>query len=286
MSDKPATPEENLKAILESPSYILAEEDVAFLKRDELRPARLELELLKPELTFQEHDIHSTVVLFGGTRILEAARADERIQELEKELEGDPGNPEIEGRLAVARRIRAKSPYYDVARDFARLVSSRCQIEGRRTNVIVTGGGPGIMEAGNRGAFEAGAKSIGLNITIPREQVPNAYITPELCFQFHYFALRKMHFLMRARAMVAFPGGFGTMDELFESLTLIQTGKMKPIPIVLVGREFWTKAVNWRFFVDEGTIAPHDLALFSFADTPEEIWAAIDARPEETSRPG
>jgi hypothetical protein len=171
--------------------------------------------------------------------------------------------------------VVAKAPYYEVAREFASLVSNRCQVDGKRTNVIVTGGGPGIMEAGNRGAFEAGAKSIGLNITLPREQVPNSYITPELCFQFHYFALRKMHFLMRARAMVAFPGGFGTMDELFETLTLVQTGKIKPFPIVLVGRDFWTQAVNWQYFVDEGTIAPKDLDLFTFADTAQEIWSAV-----------
>jgi hypothetical protein len=270
------SPEENLRAILESPSYTLAEEDLEFLKRDALRPARLQLELLKPEMTFQEQNVHSTIVVFGGTRIVNEERARERLAHWEEQHRRNPGDEETARRLRVARRVLDKARYYEVAREFGRIVSTRCQREGLKEWVVVTGGGPGIMEAANRGAFEVGAKSIGLNITIPHEQVPNPYITPELCFQFHYFALRKMHFLMRARAMVAFPGGFGTMDELFETLTLIQTGKIHGIPIILVGKEFWTRLVDWDFFVEEGTIDVKDLGLFRFAETAEEIWTRIE----------
>jgi len=275
MEDRPTTPEENLKAILESPSYILAEEDMALLKRDELRPARLELELLKPDLAFKEHRIVSTIVVFGGTRVIEEGAARARVETLEREALASPGDVEGSARLAVAKRVLAKARYYDEAREFGRIVSSICQAPGQRHFVVVTGGGPGVMEAANRGAFEAGAESIGLNIAIPMEQVPNSYITPSLCFQFHYFALRKMHFLMRAKGLVAFPGGFGTMDELFETLTLIQTKKIAPVPVVLVGREFWSKAVNFQHFVDEGTISPRDLELFTVADTAREAWEAI-----------
>jgi len=271
------SPEKNLEAILQSANYRLAEEDTALLKRDELRPIRLELELLKPELALREHGIESTIVLFGGTRIVEASLAEHRLAQLRRKLAKDPGSDDLRRRTAIAERIVAKAPYYEVAREFARLVSSTCQVDGRRECVVVTGGGPGIMEAGNRGAFDIGAKSVGLNITLPREQVPNSYITPDLCFQFHYFALRKLHFLMRARAMVAFPGGFGTMDELFETLTLIQTGKVQRIPIVLCGSDFWHGAVNWDFFVAEGTIDPKDVELIEFADTAGEILEVIES---------
>lgn len=269
------SPEENLKAILDSPSYLLAEEDIELLKRDELRPARLQLELLKPELAFRENRIDSTIVVFGGTRIVERGIAEERLAEARRNLEAAPDDPELQRRVRRAERVLAKSDYYEVAREFARIVSGTCQLGGVRELVIVTGGGPGIMEAGNRGAFEIGAQSIGLNITIPREQVPNPYITPQLCFQFHYFALRKMHFLMRARAMVAFPGGYGTLDELFETLTLIQTGKMDRIPIVLVGRTYWSRLIDFEYLVEEGTIDPEDAELMAYADTAEEIWDRI-----------
>jgi uncharacterized protein (TIGR00730 family) len=270
------SPEENYRAILESPSYILAEEDAALLKRDALRPVRLQLEYLKPELGFQEHDIHSTIVVFGGTRVIEAGPARKRVAALAKKAAQDPGNTTIERDLAIAERVLAKAHYYDEARRLGEL-ATRCQREGRREMVIVTGGGPGVMEAANRGAFETGGKSIGLNITLPHEQTPNRYITPDLCFEFHYFALRKMHFLKRAKALVAFPGGFGTMDELFEALTLLQTGTVQPLPVILVGREFWEKAVDFHHFVNEGTIAAEDLALFQYAETADEVWGVICA---------
>lgn len=276
MKNRP-TPEANLKAILESQSYILAEEDLEFLKRDELRPARLQLELLKPEMAFRENRIVSTIVVFGGTRVIEESAAVARLEAAQTALERAPGNAALARQVAIARRVLAKAKYYNEAREFGRIVSRVCQHPGERHLVVVTGGGPGAMEAANRGAWDENAASIGLNITLPHEQHPNPYITPDLCFQFHYFALRKMHFLLRAKGMVAFPGGYGTMDELFETLTLIQTKKVKPFPIVLVGREFWEGAVNFQHFADEGTISPEDLDLFTYAETAAEAWEAICA---------
>jgi len=265
----------NFEAILRSPSYILAEEDQALLKRDELRPIRLQLEYFKPELTLQEHNIRTTIVVFGSTRILSPERAHEQVENLKKLLERAPEDEVLAKRLAIAERILVKSRYYEESRKLASLISRLCQDEDRRDLVVVTGGGPGIMEAANRGASEADKKSIGLNITLPMEQEPNSYITPDLCFQFHYFALRKMHFLLRAKGLVAFPGGFGTMDELFEALTLLQTRKIKPLPIVLVGRGYWESVLDFQAFVDEGTVDAEDLNLFSFAETADEIWEAI-----------
>jgi uncharacterized protein (TIGR00730 family) len=269
------TPQENLEAILASPSYVLAEEDAALLKRDELRPVRLQLELFKPELVLHQHHIRSTIVVFGGTRIVEPAEAERRLAARREAAARAPGDPDLARRVGIAERILAKAHYYEASREFGRLVSSRCQLAAHREFVVVTGGGPGIMEAANRGAHEAGAKSIGFNITLPHEQVPNAYITPDLCFRFHYFALRKMHFLMRARGLVAFPGGFGTMDELFEALTLMQTRKIAPVPVVLFGRDYWQAVVRWEEFVEEGTVDPADLDLFHYAETPEEAWRII-----------
>jgi hypothetical protein len=271
------TPEENLRAILASSSYVLAEEDLALLKREELRPVRLQLELFKPELTLNEHAIRSTIVVFGGTRIVPREQATAAVRALEAELAARPGDATLERRLAVARRVLAKSPYYDAAREFAGIVSRKSQRPGRREFVVVTGGGPGVMEAANRGAFEAGAESIGLNIAIPREQVPNPYITPHLCFQFHYFAIRKMHFLMRAKGLVAFPGGFGTLDEIFEALTLLQTKKIRPVPVILFGRAYWEGVLNLQHLVDEGTIDAADMDLFRYAETAEEAWRIICA---------
>ena len=265
----------NFEAILRSPSYILAEEDQALLKRDELRPIRLQLEYFKPELMLQEYNIRTTIVVFGSTRILSPERADEQVENLKKLLEHAPEDEVLAKRLAIAERIQAKSTYYEEARKLAGLISRLCQDEDRRDLVVVTGGGPGIMEAANRGAHEVDKQSIGLNITLPMEQEPNAYITPDLCFQFHYFALRKMHFLLRAKSLVAFPGGFGTMDELFEALTLLQTRKIKPLPVILVGRSYWESVLDFQNFVDEGTIDADDLALFSFAETANEIWETI-----------
>lgn len=264
------------RAILASPSYVLAEQDLAFLERDEARGVRLQIEYLKPETLLTEHAIRDTIVVYGSTRIAEPAAARRRVEMLQRDLETNPGNTLLVRKLAVAERILAKSRYYEIAREFGRLVGSSSDNDGLRSKlVIMTGGGPGIMEAANRGAFEAGAKSVGLNINLPHEQYPNPYITPELCFRFHYFALRKMHFLLRAKALVAFPGGFGTMDELFEVLTLVQTRKIKPVPVVLVGEEYWRRVVDLDFLADEGVIDDEDRELFWFAETAHEIWDSI-----------
>lgn len=262
-------------AILASSSYIPADSDVEFLQREELRPLRLGLELLKPELIQQEQGIQSTIVVFGSARLQDPAAAALALRIAEREAADHPDDPVRQSRVAVAKRQQDLAKYYDVAREFARLVSSSCQIDGRCDYVIVTGGGPGIMEAANRGAADVQAKSIGLNITLPHEQRPNPYITPELCFQFRYFALRKMHFLIRAKALVAFPGGFGTLDELFETLTLIQTGKVSGVTVVLVGRAFWDRLINWDMLVEQGLISLQDRQLFHYAETAQEAWDVI-----------
>jgi uncharacterized protein (TIGR00730 family) len=261
--------------VVKSASYIPADRDTEFLQRDELRPLRLSIELLKPELIQKEHGIRSTIVVFGSSRLLEPALAQRELDRATADLVATPGDPVLEARLVVAKRRAALSHYYDVAREFGRLVSSTCQLDDQCDYVIVTGGGPGIMEAANRGASDAGAKSIGLNITLPHEQYPNRFITPELCFQFRYFALRKMHFLLRAKALVVFPGGFGTLDELFETLTLLQTRKVTGVTVVLVGRTFWERLIDWELLIDEGLIGQGDLALFHFAETASEAWAII-----------
>ncbi|MEQ1627385.1 MAG: TIGR00730 family Rossman fold protein [Nitrospira sp.] len=262
-------------AILASSSYIPADKDTEFLQRAELRSVRIGLELLKPELIQRELGIQSTIVVFGSARLQEPVAAEAALLTAEQAAAQHPSDPVLQRHVAVAKRQRDLSKYYDVAREFARLVSSSCQIDGRCDYVIVTGGGPGIMEAANRGASDVQAKSIGLNITLPHEQRPNPYITPELCFQFRYFALRKMHFLIRAKALVAFPGGFGTLDELFETLTLIQTGKVTGVSVVLVGRAFWERLINWDFLVEQGLIGPQDLGLFHYAETAQEAWDLI-----------
>ena len=260
-----------------SPSYRLSYEDNDFMMRDELRPVRLQLELLKPELIQQEHGINSTIVIFGGTRIKAPAVAAARLAEAQARLQADPDNSELKRDQAVARRVQEKANYYDQARQLANRITldSQRQNGGACDNVVVTGGGPGLMEAANRGAADAGGKSIGLNIVLPHEQAPNRYITPELTFQFHYFAVRKMHFLMRARALVAFPGGFGTLDELFETLTLIQTKKIKPVPVLLFGSDYWQRVINFEALADEGTIDHCDLDLFKYVDSVDEAWAYI-----------
>jgi uncharacterized protein (TIGR00730 family) len=276
-ADLPGDPaaRENLEKIIASPSTLRAHEDLAWLSRDELRGVRLQLELQRAETILAEAGIVGTIVVFGGTRVVERSEAERRLAEAEAKAAAAPGDEAARREVGVARRVLAKSHYYDEAREFGRLVSSTCQRDGRCDFVVVTGGGPGVMEAANRGAFDVGARSLGFNIVLPHEQVPNPYVTPGLCIHFHYFALRKMHFLMRAKALVAFPGGFGTLDELFETLTLIQTGKMPPVPIVLFGREFWEKAIDLPFLVEEGTIAPQDLRLVSYAETAVEAWEAI-----------
>ena len=238
-----------------SPAYRLAFADPDFLCRDELRPVRLQLELLKPEMELDARGITSTVVLFGGARIPRPDAAEQ----------------------AKTARLAGMARYYDEARTFARMVTERSVETGCTENVVVTGGGPGVMEAGNRGAADAGGCSIGLNIVLPHEQVPNGYITPELCFNFHYFGIRKMHFLIRARAVAVFPGGFGTLDELFETLTLIQTGRMERVPVLLFGESFWREIVNWDALADAGTIARDDLELFRFVETADQAMAVLDA---------
>ena len=265
------------EAIMNGPAYRLAHEDVEFLAQDDLRPLRLQLELLKPERELREQGISSTVVVFGSARIVSREKAQAGLSDLEACMVAEQPGPLQLHDLAAARRRLGHARYYEEARRFAHLVSSRIQQKGRRDFVVVTGGGPGIMEAANRGAFEAGARFIGLNVTLPHEQEPNPFISPELAFRFHYFALRKMHFLLRARALVAFPGGYGTFDELFEVLTLVQTGKMARIPIVLVGREFWRCAVDFDYLVSEGFISAQDLQLFTCVDAAEEIVAVLEA---------
>ena len=249
-------------------AYRLAFTDSDFLLRDELRPVRMQLELLKPELVQKEHGIESTIVIFGSARIKSPVEAGASLA-----LAQNSGD---EAAIRLAERQVEMSHFYAEAQRFSSIVTSRTA-RLHTPVVVVTGGGPGIMEAGNRGAFEVDGRSIGLNIVLPHEQEPNAYITPELCFQFHYFALRKMHFLMRSIALVCFPGGFGTLDELFETMTLIQTGKCRQRPILLFGREFWTKLVNFDHLVDTGMISATDLKLFRFVETAEEAWEVLDA---------
>lgn len=258
-----------------SPSYRLAYADQDFLLRDDLRPVRLQLELLKPELILRDHGIEHTIVIFGGARVVEPATARQNLSLAESELKKDPANHSLIQKVRVARNLFQKSKYYEEARKLAALISKNQKGSENPKWVVVTGGGPGIMEAANRGAYEAGAESIGLNIVLPYEQKPNEYITPELCFQFHYFAIRKMHFLMRAKALVVFPGGYGTLDELFETLTLIQTKKIKPIPVLMFGCEFWNKVINFEALVEEGTISPEDSQLFQYVETAEQAWEIL-----------
>ena len=241
-----------------APTYRLAFSDDDFLTRRELRPLRLQLELMKAEMVLAERGIRSTVILFGGARIPE------------------PGGEAWAAKNETQKKnLLANSRYYQAARDFARLCSLHSAQSYYREFVVVTGGGPGVMEAGNRGAADCGAPSIGFNIVLPHEQAPNLYVTPELCFNFHYFAIRKMHFIMRAKAVVVFPGGFGTMDELFETLTLIQTGRMERVPVLLFGKEFWDRAIDIDFLVEQGTVSPGDEKLITYVDQAQEAWDVI-----------
>lgn len=255
----------------ESEAYKLAFQDIDFLLREDLRPVRFQLELLKPELLMNEAKIGSTFVFYGSARIPEPSLADALV-----------AGATDDRQRAIAERLKAKSLFYDVARELAQLASScGCDEDGKRHFVVCSGGGPSVMEAANRGAIDVGAESIGLNIVLPHEQLPNRYVTPDLSFQFHYFALRKMHFLLRARAVAVFPGGFGTFDEFFELLTLIQTGKVRPLPVLLFGKEFWTKVVNFEALVDEGVIAPHDLDIFHWCEDAKEAWNFVESFYEE-----
>jgi uncharacterized protein (TIGR00730 family) len=249
-------------------SYRLAFTDTPFLLREEMRPVRMQLELLKPELIQNEQGIESTIVIFGSARIVPP--------DVAQRMMGDASSAGDEAALAIAQRHLAMSRYYEEARRFGAIVTEKSK-QLQTPIYVVTGGGPGIMEAGNRGAFDVGGKSIGLNIVLQHEQAPNPYITPELCFQFHYFGLRKMHFLMRSVALVCFPGGFGTLDEMFEALTLIQTGKSRRRPVLLFGREFWTQLINFDLLVETGMISALDLTLFRFVESAEEAWSVLEA---------
>jgi uncharacterized protein (TIGR00730 family) len=266
---------ELIKQIMNSPTYAMAERDMDFLASYDTRGIRLELDYLKPELQMRKYGIEHTIVVFGSARIVERTTALNRLQAIEKMIEDKPNDRVLLRELYIAERMVGKSIYYDDARKFGQLVGqSGKAVEDCRVTVM-TGGGPGIMEAANRGAYDVGAKSIGLNIKLPHEQYPNPYITPDLCFLFHYFAIRKLHFLNRAKALVVYPGGFGTFDELFETLTLIQTQKTQNIPVVLVGKSYWSKAIDFEFLKDEGVIAPDDLEIFYFADNAQEAWEHI-----------
>jgi uncharacterized protein (TIGR00730 family) len=264
-----------IRAIMDSPSYRQADQDVNFLNLAETRGVRLQIDYQKPELLLQQHGIQHTIVVFGSTRIAEPAATRIKADALRRQLDADADNEELQQRLAIAQRVLAKSHYYEVAREFSHRVATAGQALDDGCLVIMTGGGPGIMEAANRGAYDAGSPSIGLNINLPHEQYPNPYITPDLCFRFHYFAMRKLHLLLRTRALVAFPGGFGTLDELFETLTLVQTRTIRPVPIVLVGEDYWRQAVNVDFLVEEGVIDAEDRDLFWYAETAEDIWDGI-----------
>ncbi len=269
---------EAIRAIRESATYRFADQDPEFITRADIRGARLEIEYLKADVILTDWHVDHTIVVFGSTRIPEPAAARRNVEALRAAARSDSGNAELPIRLATAERIMAKSHYYEVAREFGRLVGDAgraASAAGKSPLVVMTGGGPGLMEAANRGAFDVGAKSVGLNIELPHEQYPNPYVTPDLCFRFHYFALRKLHFMLRARALVAFPGGYGTLDELFEVPTLAQTRKIKPIPVVLVGEDFWRRAVDIDFLVEEGVIDPEDRELFWYAETAQEIWDGI-----------
>src|SRR5437764_9118176 len=249
----------------ESVAYKLAFQDTEFLLREDLRPVRFQLELLKPELLLNEAKIGSTMVFYGSARIPAPDMADALIAAATNDEQ-----------RAIAERLKAKSRYYEVARELARLASrSDADSEDNRHFVVCSGGGPSIMEAANRGAHDEGRKTIGLNIVLPHEQLPNRYVTPDLSFQFHYFALRKMHFLLRARAVAVFPGGYGTFDEMFELLTLIQTGKVRPLPILLFGKDYWNRVVNFEAMVEEGVIAPHDLDLIHWTEDAQEAWEFV-----------
>ncbi len=261
--------------LLDSGAYRLAERDSDFVNDDRVRGLRIALDYSKPELLLREAGVRNTIVVFGSTRIAEPAAAERDVEQLRRASREDPHDAELKSRLEVAGRIRDKSRYYAIAREFGALVGRSGDGPDDCRLTLMTGGGPGIMEAANRGAADVGAKSIGLNIELPFEQFPNPYVTPELCFRVRYFAVRKLHFLLRARALVVFPGGFGTLDELFETLNLVQTRKIAPLPVVLVGRDWWQRLIDLDYLVDEGTIDPEDRQLCWFAETAAEIWAGI-----------
>ena len=274
-SDDQELVSKNLELIISSSNYQLAHEDRELLNSDEMRGVRMLLEINKPEKILEDHNILSTIIVFGGASLSDKSSIDHRIELAKNSLTKDPSSSNLERELTRLKNLQSISHYYDSAREFAKIVSRQNQKEHCNSHVIVTGGGPGIMEAANRGAFDADCKSIGLNISLPNEQHPNAYITPGLCFKFNYFALRKFHFVMRSVAAVFFPGGFGTFDELFELLTLRQTGMKTEIPIILFGRDYWSKVINFQFLSDHGLISDEHMNLFQYADSASEAWDII-----------
>ncbi len=267
--------ENKIHDLLQNPNYRKADEDPDFLRVDAARGLRLQADYLKTELLLQEYGIKHTIAVFGGTRIIEKAEASHNLMKAKELLDKDPKNEEFIRRHKVCKKILNKSHFYEISKEFGKIVGLSGKGPGDTRVTLMTGGGPGVMEAANRGADEVSAKSIGLNINLPHEQHPNSYISPELCFQFHYFSMRKLHFFRRAKALVAFPGGFGTLDEFAEALTLIQTKKIEPFPIVLVGKKFWERVIDFDFLVDEGLITPEDKNLFTYAESAQEIWEYI-----------
>jgi uncharacterized protein (TIGR00730 family) len=282
--DDPTAPA-RVRRLLNSPTYRQADSDIDFLNADATRGVRLQIDYMKAEFELREHGVEHTIVVFGSTRIWEPNAAQRHLALAREHAAAAPEDRSLAKKVSVAERLLEKSRYYDEARELGRLVgqcrtsTSDCRV------VLMTGGGPGIMEAGSRGAFDVDAPAIGLNISLPHEQYPNPYLSPHLCFQFHYFAMRKLHFVQRARALVAFPGGYGTLDELFETLTLIQTRKIAPVPIVLVGESFWRRAVDFDFLVAEGVIEAEDRELFWFAESAPEIWQSILSWHERNGTP-
>lgn len=273
--DDPAA-QQRVEQLLASDTYRRADLDVGFLDQDDVRGARLQLDYLKPELHLRARGIKHTIVVFGGTRIPEPRAARRKVLERRRALEKSPDNPDLKKRVEIAESVFEKSRYYDVARELGEIVGRSGTGPGDCRVTLMTGGGPGIMEAANRGAFNVDAKSIGLNITLPHEQYPNPYISEDLCFSVRYFAIRKLHFLLRASALVAFPGGYGTLDEVFETLNLVQSRKIRPLPVILVGERFWRQAFDPDFLVDEGVIDFEDRELFWYAETAEDIWEQIN----------
>ena len=274
-SDDPELVRKNLELIISSNNYQLAHEDRELLNSDEMRGVRMLLEINKPEKILEEQKILSTIIVFGGASLTDKSSIENRLELAKNSLTKDPSSSDLQREITRLKNLQSISHYYDSAREFAKIVSRQNQKEHCNSHVIVTGGGPGIMEAANRGAFDADCKSIGLNISLPNEQHPNAYITPGLCFKFNYFALRKFHFVMRSVAAVFFPGGFGTFDELFELLTLRQTGMKTEIPIILFGRDYWSKVINFQFLSDHGLISDEHMSLFQYADSASEAWDII-----------
>lgn len=277
MTEKDPDALRRIRNILQSPAFRRADRDIDFLDEDDVRGTRLQLDYLKTEFNLRRRGIEQTIVVFGSTRIPDPVEAQERFDKLHAARQENPDDVELAEELQIAERILAKSSYYTVAKEFAALVAKSGEGPDDPRVTIMTGGGPGIMEAANRGAYETGSKSIGLNITLPHEQCPNSYISEDLAFSVHYFAVRKLHFLLRARALVAFPGGFGTLDEVFETLTLVQTGTIEPLPVILVGEKFWRQAFDPDFLVSEGVIAAEDRLLFCYAETADQVWTEICA---------